>query len=55
MIEVAGPEDPVTAHVWDTGCGELQNLATDRVHEVGMAVPFNPLAAQSRPQRLRLH
>ncbi len=48
VIEVAGPEDPVAAHVWTITPGRAAELGHDRVHEVGMAVPFNPLAAQSR-------
>ena len=48
VVEVAGPEDPVATWVWTLTPGRTAQLGEGRVHQVGMAVPLNPLAARSR-------
>ncbi len=48
VVEVAGPEDPTATRVWTLTPGRAAQLGEGWAHEVGMAVPLNPLAARSR-------
>ena len=48
VVEVAGPEAPTATRVWALTSGRAAELGPGRALQVGMVVPFNPLAAKNR-------